>query len=141
MDLILFFLARSAKFPEVVQVSTDTLATWLNDTGKSKRPVLLDVREREEYQISHLEDAVPALSREQALKALEGSSPDQPVVLYCSLGYRSSEMAESLAKKGLGTSTTWKARFSPGQTRAGRSTVGTSRWKSSIPTTGSGASC
>ena len=89
-----------ARFPEVVQVSTDTLASWLDDAGKSKRPVLLDVREREEYQVSHLEDAVPALSKEQALKALEGSSRDQPVVLYCSVGYRSSEMADFLAKKG-----------------------------------------
>lgn len=89
-----------AKFPGVAQLSTDGLETWLAESGQAERPLLLDVREPEEYDVSHLRDAVPALTKKQALKALDGSSPDQPVVLYCSVGYRSSEMADYLAKKG-----------------------------------------
>lgn len=89
-----------AKFPGVAQLSTDSLQTWLDDSGQAERPVLLDVRERDEYEVSHMRDAVPASTKEQALKALEGTPPDQPVVLYCSVGYRSSEMADYLAKKG-----------------------------------------
>ena len=89
-----------AKFPGVAQVSTDTLESWLDEPGQAERPLLLDVREPEEYEVSHLEGAVAAPSRAAALEALEGSSPDRPVVLYCSVGYRSSEVADYLAKQG-----------------------------------------
>ena len=91
-----------AKFPGVAQLSTDSLQSWLDGPGQAERPLLLDVREPEEYEVSHLRDAVPAPSRELALRALEGVPPDQPVVLYCSVGYRSSEMAGYLAKQGFG---------------------------------------
>ncbi|MCY3712283.1 MAG: rhodanese-like domain-containing protein [Gemmatimonadetes bacterium] len=96
-----------AKFPGVVQLSTDSLQSWLDESGRaqsgqapSKRPLLLDVREKEEYAVSHLKDAVLASSEKAAIKALEGVSPDRPVVLYCSVGYRSSEMAGFLQKRG-----------------------------------------
>ena len=101
-----------AKFPEVAQLSTDSLQTWLDESGQaeeeqsqsgqapSNRPVLLDVREQEEYEVSHLKDAVRAASEKEALEALEGVPPDRPVVLYCSVGYRSSEMAGFLQKRG-----------------------------------------
>ena len=91
-----------AKFPGVAQLSTDSLQSWLDEPGQAERPLLLDVREPEEYEVSHLRDAVPAPSRAAALEALEGSSPDRPVVLYCSVGYRSSEVADYLAKQGFG---------------------------------------
>ena len=106
-----------AKFPEVAQLSTDSLQAWLDEPGQaeeeqsqseqtqtvqapSNRPVLLDVREQEEYEVSHLKDAVRAASAKEALEALEGVPTDRPVVLYCSVGYRSSEMAGFLQKRG-----------------------------------------
>ena len=96
-----------AKFPGVVQLSTDSLQTWLDEPGQAQtgrsqveRPLLLDVREKEEYEVSHLKDAVRAASEQEALQALEGVPPDRPVVLYCSVGYRSSEMAGFLQKRG-----------------------------------------
>ena len=96
-----------AKFPGVAQLSTDSLQTWLDEPGQAQtgqeqveRPLLLDVREKEEYEVSHLKDAVLAVSEKEALKALEGIPPDRPVVLYCSVGYRSSEMAGFLQKRG-----------------------------------------
>lgn len=96
-----------AKFPEVTQLSTDSLQTLLDEPGQvqsgqaqSERPLLLDVREKEEYAVSHLKDAVLAASEKEALEALEGVPPDRPVVLYCSVGYRSSEMAGFLQKRG-----------------------------------------
>jgi len=96
-----------AKFPGVAQLSTDSLQTWLDEPGQAptgqeqvERPLLLDVREKEEYEVSHLKDAVRAASEQEALKALEGIPPDRPVVLYCSVGYRSSEMAGFLKKRG-----------------------------------------
>ena len=92
-----------SKFPGVVQLSTDSLQTWLDESkesGQRERPLLLDVRERDEYEVSHLEGALLATSEEEALQATEGVSPDRPVVLYCSVGYRSSEMAGYLQKRG-----------------------------------------
>ena len=101
-----------AKFPGVVQLSTDSLQTWLDESGhaqsghalteqsQSERPLLLDVREKEEYDVSHLKEAVLAASEKEALEVLEGVPSDQPVVLYCSVGYRSSEMAGFLQKRG-----------------------------------------
>ena len=106
-----------AKFPAVAQLSTDSLQAWLDEPGQaeeaqspseqtqmvqapSERPLLLDVREQEEYEVSHLKDALRATSEKEALQALEGVPPDRPVVLYCSVGYRSSEMAGFLQKRG-----------------------------------------
>lgn len=89
-----------AKFPEVAQLSTDSLQTWLDASLKAERPLLLDVREKEEYEVSHLKGAVTALTEKEALQALEGVSLEKPVVLYCSVGYRSSEMAGFLLKRG-----------------------------------------
>ncbi|MDE2846927.1 MAG: rhodanese-like domain-containing protein [Gemmatimonadota bacterium] len=91
-----------AKFPGVSQLSTDSLQTWLEEPGQAQmgRPLLLDVREKEEYEVSHLKEAVPAASEKEALEVLEGVPPDRPVVLYCSVGYRSSEMAGFLQKRG-----------------------------------------
>ena len=89
-----------AKFPEVAQLSTDSLQTWLDASAMAERPLILDVREKEEYEVSHLKDAVPALTEKEALQALEGVPPEKPVVLYCSVGYRSSEMAGFLQKRG-----------------------------------------
>ncbi len=91
-----------AKFPEVAQVSTDTLASWLDESGGADRPLIVDTREQGEYEVSHLEGALKASSEDEALKALEGATPGRRVVLYCSVGYRSSEMARFLMKKGYG---------------------------------------
>ncbi|MXY47810.1 MAG: rhodanese-like domain-containing protein [Gemmatimonadetes bacterium] len=91
-----------AKFPGVSQLSTDSLQTWLEEPGQAQmgRPLLLDVREKEEYEVSHLKEAVLAASEKEAIEVLEGVPPDRPVVLYCSVGYRSSEMADFLHKRG-----------------------------------------
>ena len=96
-----------AKFPAVAQLSTDKLQSWLDEPGQSEagqsqleRPLLLDVREKDEYEVSHLKGAVSAPSEKEALEALEGVSQDRSVVLYCSVGYRSSEMAGLLQTRG-----------------------------------------
>ncbi len=89
-----------AKFPDVAQLSTDSLQTWLDESAMAERPLLLDVREKEEYEVSHLMGAISALTEKEALQAMEGVSREKPVVLYCSVGYRSSEMAGFLQKEG-----------------------------------------
>lgn len=88
------------KFPTVKHISTEELQKWLTyqDTAK---PVLIDRRERVEYDVSHLQGAMPAKDIEEALKIIEKAGKDRPIVVYCSLGYRSSELARQLGKEGV----------------------------------------
>ena len=89
-----------ARFPTVARVSTDTLQSWLDESPQRENLLLFDVRESEEYAVSHLQGARPTPSKDEALKALQGAPSDQRIVLYCSVGYRSSELAQFLMKKG-----------------------------------------
>jgi rhodanese-related sulfurtransferase len=86
------------KFPSVRQLSTQALALWLADTAKPA-PLLIDARSREEFAISHLQGArrLAAVSEVKAAVKTNG----QPIVVYCSVGYRSSALAEKLQKAGL----------------------------------------
>lgn len=89
-----------AKYPSVQQISTAKLATWLADTNRSL-PILLDVRTEAEYAVSHLPGARRVDPRSSASQVAGALEPGRPVVAYCSVGYRSSQMAERLQKAGL----------------------------------------
>ena len=52
-----------AKFPTVAHISTDTLQSWLDKSPQREPLLLFDVREPEEYAVSHLQDAQPAPSK------------------------------------------------------------------------------
>ena len=60
--------------------------------------VLLDVREPEEYAISHLRGAQRAGTLAEALPLLP--TGEVSVVVYCSVGYRSAGLAEALMGHG-----------------------------------------
>ena len=85
------------KFPDVSRIRPPELAAWLNDPGHTP-PRLLDVREAPEYAVSHLAGArwVEPGSDPAAL----GLPSDQPIVTYCSVGYRSAEYAQRLRRAG-----------------------------------------
>jgi rhodanese-related sulfurtransferase len=87
-----------SKFPAVAQLSTEQLARWLEE-GK-KPVVLLDARQPEEYAVSHLPGALLAADETSALRALGETPQDATVVVYCSVGYRSSALAEKLQAQG-----------------------------------------
>jgi rhodanese-related sulfurtransferase len=89
----------SAEFSSVPQISTGELAAWLADSTREP-PLLLDVREAEEYDVSHLPGAVrvtPGATAEQLRDQIDFS---RPLVLYCSIGYRSSALNEQLIAAG-----------------------------------------
>jgi len=85
-----------AAFPDAPQLSVAELAKTL--AGQSP-PLLIDVREPQEYAVSHLPGAVNAQGR--ALEQLvREAGNDRAVVLYCSVGYRSSREVEKLRAQG-----------------------------------------
>lgn len=81
-------------YPDVQQLSTTELHTWLNDSHRQP-PLLLDTREPEEFKVSHLQKA-KLLSEFD----LTSSPKDQPIVTYCSVGARSSAAARKLQQQG-----------------------------------------
>ncbi len=90
----------SDKFSDVHGISTPDLAKWLADSSRVQ-PQLLDVREPDEYAVSHLAGAIQ-VSPDATAKQLAGKIDfSRPVVLYCSVGYRSSVLARRLAVAGV----------------------------------------
>ena len=81
------------EFPAVPQVGTGALAARL----EGERPLLLDVRTLAEYEVSHLAGARRV--EPGALPEL-GVPKDAPIVTYCSVGYRSSALAQRLRAAG-----------------------------------------
>jgi len=85
------------RFPSVRQLSTQQLADWLTDP-KRQSPLLIDARASEEYAVSQLRDARHATSVREVRDL--NLSTSQPIVVYCSVGYRSSALAEKLQQAG-----------------------------------------
>lgn len=92
-----FFLKRQIRnqFPTVKQINTKTLAHWLKK-GELKIQ-LIDTRNQEEFLVSHLPKAQHIPDLETAQAKLD---PDIPIIAYCSVGYRSSKLAEQLQRLG-----------------------------------------
>lgn len=67
---------------------------------KADNFVLLDTREKAEYKVSHLENAQWVGYDTFDKKRLKDIPKDQPIVVYCSIGYRSERIGEQLLKMG-----------------------------------------
>lgn len=81
-----------ASFPGVPQMSIEELDRRLADDPP---PLVIDVREPFEYEVSHLPGAVHAQGEDIA-RLVAGTEPNRVVVLYCSVGYRSSAAVADL---------------------------------------------
>ncbi len=87
-----------SRFPDVPQMTTEELEALLSTGGQGV--VLLDVRQPREFEISHLHGARLAPDLDAALARLAGVEKDHLIVTYCSVGYRSSSLAQELARSG-----------------------------------------
>lgn len=85
-------------FPEVPQLSTERLAKLLVEDVEV---VLLDARSKEEFETSHLQGAIHANGVRQARRVLKQHGEKPIVVVYCSVGYRSSRLAQELRDDGV----------------------------------------
>jgi rhodanese-related sulfurtransferase len=84
-------------FPDVRRIDSTQLAQWLNDRHR-EQPVLLDVRTKAEYDVSHINKAQRI---EPGADAGGVTLPrDRPIVTYCSVGYRSAAFAKKLQEAG-----------------------------------------
>jgi rhodanese-related sulfurtransferase len=88
-----------ARFPDVPHLTTSQLADWLSDAQRAP-PLLLDVRSDEEFAVSHLPNACQIDPDSNADDVMGKLPRDQPWVLYCSAGYRSSHLAQRLLQAG-----------------------------------------
>ena len=62
--------------------------------------LILDAREKEEYDVSHIPGARYVGYNFFKLKEISSEDKSTPVVVYCSIGYRSEKIGEKLKKAG-----------------------------------------
>ena len=82
-------------FPDVPRMTTRELSSSPADI------LLLDARTREEFNVSHLKGAVRAGDVRSALAAIAAQPEKSTIVVYCSVGYRSSRLADRLRERGV----------------------------------------
>jgi len=92
-----------SKFKKVVDdalsFEVDTISVQVLQNLNSKY-VLLDAREEEEYNISHIENALYFGYEDPDFSVLKNVEANTPVIIYCSIGYRSEKMGMKLEKMG-----------------------------------------
>ena len=87
------------EFPGVAMLETSDLHARLQSAATAA-PVLVDVREADEYRVSHLQAALNLQSAQDI--AARFPDPDTEIVVYCSVGYRSAAVARELERLGYG---------------------------------------
>ena len=90
-------------YPTVNQVAPVIAAQWLRKDLPP--PLVLDIRTPQEYQVSHLPHAInipPDTPVKQVTEqALALRQPGQKILVYCSVGVRSSRYAQQLQGAGI----------------------------------------
>ena len=81
-------------------VTADSLALSAREAAALEGAAFLDARELEEYGVSHLPGAIPLGYDDPDFDLLNGMDLDRPLVVYCTVGYRSERMAEKLREAG-----------------------------------------
>ena len=87
------------QYPYVTPLTTDALNAWMNDANRTA-PMLIDTRSRPEFDISHLNKAIYAETRAEIDAVTANTAKDQEIVVYCSVGFRSAQMASWLNSRG-----------------------------------------
>lgn len=87
------------RFGVLPHLTTDQLSAWMSDPTR-EQPFLLDVRSMEEFEVSHLAGAAWASPHSQASELMARIPADRPVVVYCSIGYRSAQCVSRLLEAG-----------------------------------------
>lgn len=70
------------------------------DAVRWKHAKILDTREKEEFEVSHLPNATFVGYDDFQLSSVSGISKTDTVIVYCSVGYRSERIGEKLKSAG-----------------------------------------
>lgn len=62
--------------------------------------VFLDAREKKEFDVSHLKNAIWVGFDDFDMNRVKGIVKDRKIIVYCSVGYRSEKITEKLTKAG-----------------------------------------
>ena len=81
-------------------VTADSLAISAWEARDLPSAVFLDAREKEEYDVSHLPEAIRIGYDDPDYAALSGVDRAAPLVVYCTVGFRSEKIASALRKRG-----------------------------------------
>lgn len=75
---------------------------YVNELESKEGQVLLDTRKKEEYEVSHLKDAIWVGYKEFHKDSITTkiADKDTPIVVYCSIGVRSEDIGEKLQRAG-----------------------------------------
>ena len=88
----------------MIDASLQKTVPFINSTDLKtnyKTYTILDTRELNEYNISHLENSIWVGYDDFSLHTtIKKTSLKKPIVVYCSIGYRSEKIGEQLLKKG-----------------------------------------
>jgi rhodanese-related sulfurtransferase len=68
--------------------------------SQKEKVILLDARERKEYEVSHLKDARFVGFNDFSLDSVRDIPKSSPIVIYCSIGVRSEKIGEKLLAAG-----------------------------------------
>lgn len=75
---------------------------YVNELQQEEASVLLDTRKREEYEVSHLKNAIwvgyKGFREDSVIAKI--TDKNKPIVVYCSIGVRSEDIGEKLQKAG-----------------------------------------
>lgn len=91
--------AFDQKISQTISFTVPTMSVQALKETKEK-VYILDAREKEEYDVSHIPNAQYIGYNQLENSVLTSIPKDGKVVLYCSIGYRSEKIGEKLRKKG-----------------------------------------
>ncbi len=104
--ILLFSLSgySQSKIDSVLKVSNNQSVEYIlhNELKITDSIVLLDTREKKEFKVSHLKNAVwvgyTNFNANKVTKTV--SNKDTPIIVYCSIGVRSEDIGEKLLELG-----------------------------------------
>jgi len=125
-------------------VTADERALSAKEAASLKNAIFLDARETGEFEVSHLPGALNIGYNKLNLKTVSNVEKPRPIVVYCTVGYRSERAAKKLRKKGFtnvynlyGSLYAWKLAGLPLEDAAGRPTeklhTYNKKWGSFVP--------
>ena len=109
IPLLIFAMSSCAQYNNFDEMATKMangdvsiikVSELSNSLKKGEKIVLLDAREIEEYNVSHIENSKFVGYDNFNKKNIQGIPKDSKVVVYCSVGYRSCKIGEKLQDMG-----------------------------------------